>query len=174
MADSPPRVLDGIHGLAQADHRAVEREVGAFEVGVGPDQLEDLVLGHAALAAVEQEREQGLGLPAAGLVAAPALDRPALALDAQRAEGEHGQAGRSRPVEDHRGVERRCLLLDVGPVLGQPRERVQLCLLLAAGAQRGADEGGRLADERLVRRPERASGVGRSHAQLADAAVVRP
>ncbi len=66
------------------------------------------------------------------------------------------------PVEDHRGVERRRLLLDVGPVLGQPGERVQLRLLLATGAQRGADEGGGLADERVVRRPERASGVGRS------------
>ena len=77
----------------------MEGEVGAVEVDVRPDQLDRLVLRDAALAAVEEEREQRLRLAGARLLAAPLADELAIAFRAQRAEGEHVQPASGRIVQ---------------------------------------------------------------------------
>ena len=81
-----------LQGGTQPTQRAVEGEVGTLQVHVRPDQLDELVLGGAALAAVEEEGEDRLRLARAGLLAAPAPHRLAVALDAQRTEREDVQA----------------------------------------------------------------------------------
>ena len=69
----------------------MERQVGTLEVHIGPDQLDELVLGDAALAAVEGE--DGLRLPGAGLLTTPAAYQLAVSLHPERAHGEDVQAG---------------------------------------------------------------------------------
>jgi hypothetical protein len=49
----------------------MEGQIGALQVDIGPDQLDDLVLGHAPLAAVVEEGEECLRLAGAGLGPAP-------------------------------------------------------------------------------------------------------
>ena len=78
----------------------MERQVGTLEVHIGPDQLDELVLGDAAFAAVEGE--DGLRLPGAGLLTTPAAYQLAVVLP-RRAYRENVQAGwgRHRLVQGH-------------------------------------------------------------------------
>ena len=68
----------GPEDRSESQHGAVEGHVRAVEVDVRPDDLEDLVLGCATVAAIEEECEDRLSLARAGLLAAPTQDRVAV------------------------------------------------------------------------------------------------
>ena len=82
----------------------MQGEIRPLDVDVRPDHVGDLVLGGPPVAAIEEEGEDGLGLPTAGLGAAPAMDRLAIALDTHRSKSVHAQ-GRCRRCVDEGVVE---------------------------------------------------------------------
>src|SRR5450756_1916586 len=113
-----------IERMTQAAQRAMERQVGPFDVGVGPDELKRLVLCHPALAPVEQEREQCLGLTCPGLLTAPALDRLIPPFHPQRTQREDAQPERARGATHEGLVQPGRSRLHVGAVLGEPAQRL--------------------------------------------------
>ena len=128
-AERSPRPVVRVQGGPQPAHRPVEGEVRSLEIDVEPDELEDLVLRHATLAAVVQEREHPLRLAAARLVAAPVLDARPIALHAQRAKGEDADARGHIAALDQGGVE--CLRagVDGGTGLREAGELGRLLVL---------------------------------------------
>src|SRR5450756_34257 len=156
-----------IERMTQAAQRAMERQVGPFDVGVGPDELKRLVLCHPALAPIEQESEQGLGLTSSGLLAAPALDRLIPPFHPQRTQREDAQSERARGATHEGLVQPGRSGLHVGAVLGKPAQRFQLFILPATGPQGRREVRSRETEQPLVAGAEWHPGQGVADSQLA-------
>ena len=127
----------------------MKRDVGAIEIDVRPDQLEDLVLRRAPVAAVEQDGEDRFGLPRAGFLASPASDGVAVQLGPQGTQREHVEAWWGRRGIGERLAQRRPAGLDICALGAQNGQRRCLHLVplrkLEARPEIRRGEGQRLA-----------------------------
>ena len=71
-------------------------DIGAIEVDIRPDELENLVLDDATFSAIEQEGEDRFRLARSGLLTAPASNRLPVELRPKLSQREDMQSARRR------------------------------------------------------------------------------